>query len=157
MDPDGPYPNRIIPIAAVGTDRMLWEQARAANGQRAWFADSFFGRTARLEATAGYVAPPLDGVWARAPYLHNGSVPTLATLLDSSARPRYWTRSFNSSDYDPRQVGWRFTALAKGRDGNDSPRVYDTTRPGYSNAGHTYGDALDAGERRALLELLKTL
>jgi mono/diheme cytochrome c family protein len=156
-DPDGSYPNRVIAASAVGTDPLLWEQSQAAGSQRQWFAHSFFGQTARLEATAGYVAPPLDGVWARAPYLHNGSVPTLAALLDSRARPRFWTRSFRSSDYDQDQAGWRFTSLRTGRKGNDSPRVYDTTRPGFSNAGHAYGDALDVDDRRALLEFLKTL
>jgi hypothetical protein len=81
----------------------------------------------------------------------------LAALLESAARPRYWTRSFRSTDYDSREVGWRFTALAHGREQSDSPRIYDATRRGYSNAGHTYGDVLEPVERRALLELLKTL
>jgi hypothetical protein len=60
-------------------------------------------------ATGGYIAPPLDGIWATAPYLHNGSVPDLATLLKSSSRPTYWLRSFDDGDYDLTNVGWKCT------------------------------------------------
>lgn len=120
-----------------------------------------FGKKARLEATDGYVAQPLTGIWATAPYFHNGSVPTLEAVLDSSKRPGFWRRSFSSSDYDPRAVGWRFRARSQGKasvaDARERALLYDTTLPGYSNAGHTFGDDLDAGERRAVLEYLKTL
>jgi hypothetical protein len=126
-----------------------------------WFANSFWGETSRLEPQLGYVAPPLDGIWATAPYLHNGSVPTLEALLDSSKRPRYWTRTFDSTDYDQAAVGWNFAELDHGQ--ADEPtagarvRIYDTTLLGYGNQGHTRADDLDDSERRALLEYLKTL
>jgi hypothetical protein len=102
----------------------------------------------------GYVAPPLDGIWATAPYFHNGSVPTIEAVLDSSKRPTYWTRSFQSTDYDQAAVGWMFTAVQPDPTMN---RIYDTTQLGYGNGGHLYGDALDDADRTAVLEYLKTL
>ena len=115
-----------------------------------------------LRATDGYQAPPLDGVWATAPYFHNGSVPTLDGVLNSAARPEVFTRSFRTAeaDYDAAKVGWRVTEVpppdAK-LPGHERRKVYDTTQPGRSNAGHTYGDDLTADERRAVIEYLKTL
>jgi len=123
-----------------------------------WFADSFYGQTARLDPQPAYYAPPLDGIWATAPYLHNGSVPSLATLLDSSKRPAYWQRRVTDgqgNDFDETELGWQYDAVAA--PASKSTRVYDTTQPGYGNAGHTYGDALSADDRTALLEYLKTL
>ena len=70
-----------------------------------------FAHELSVESTGGYVATPLTGVWATAPYLHNGSVPTLAALLDSTTRPKYWSRkygtngSYDSNDYDEHAVG----------------------------------------------------
>jgi hypothetical protein len=67
-----------------------------------WFARSVYGKSAQLAPAPGYVAPPLDGVWATSPsYLHNGSVPSIPVLLDSPNRPKYWTRTFDSKDYNP--------------------------------------------------------
>jgi mono/diheme cytochrome c family protein len=156
------YPNRVIPLSEIGTDARLAEGAGYFSAPyRGWFASSFWGERARLVPTGGYVAPPLDGVWATAPYFHNGSVPTIEAVLDSRARPRYWTRSFRSTDYDPDALGWRYRELAHGKSGAatayEALRIYDTTEAGYGNGGHTYGDALDDEERRALLEYLKSL
>ena len=63
-----------------------------------------------VRATAGYQAPPLDGVWATAPYFHNGSVPTLAGVLNSKARPKVFTRSYHTGeeDYDKDKVKGAF-------------------------------------------------
>ena len=52
----------------------------------------------------GYVAPPLEGIWASAPYLHNGSVPTLWHLLHNDSRPAAWKRR-SAEGYDPVRVG----------------------------------------------------
>jgi hypothetical protein len=152
----------VISIAEIGTDPVLASgTAQFAGPFVDWYKSSFFGEVSRLEPQQGYVAPPLDGIWATAPYLHNGSVPTLAALLDSSTRPRFWTRSFDSTQYDPAALGWLFDALDHGKDAEtDSTtkrNLYDTTRPGYANAGHTFGDALSADDRSAVLEYLKTL
>ena len=158
----GVYPNEVVPLAVVGTDPLLATGAsQFAAPYVAWFAASFWGQTSHLDPQAGYVAPPLDGIWATAPYLHNGSIPTLAALLDSTTRPTYWTRSFASTDYDQAAVGWMFTAVDHGQAAETNAQVraklYDTTLPGYGNAGHAFGDALSATDRTALLEYLKTL
>jgi hypothetical protein len=158
----GVYPNQLVPLADIGTDPTLVQGENEFAGRFVdWFAASFWGEVSRLEPSLGYVAPPLDGIWATAPYLHNGSVPTIEALLDSSKRPRYWVRTFQSTDYDPATVGWKFTKLDHGQ--TDEPtagarvKIYDTTLVGYGNGGHTFGDDLDDGERRAVIEYLKTL
>lgn len=116
-----------------------------------WFATSY--PTSYFEPEAGYVAPPLDGIWATAPYLHNGSVPTLEDLLNSYQRPDYWHRSGESNDYDYQKIGWNYTVEKNGK----GKWTFDTTLPGYSNTGHYFGDHLTKGERGAVIEYLKTL
>ncbi len=158
----GVYPNLIVALDEVGTDPVLAAGAAQFAGEYVrWFNRSFFGELSSLAPARGYVAPPLDGIWATAPYLHNGSVPTLAALLDSSTRPTYFTRSFDTNDYDEATLGWRFTSLAAGQDAEPDAerrvRIYDTSQFGYGNGGHTFGDALTAAQRRAVLEYLKTL
>jgi hypothetical protein len=157
------YPNRVIDLEAIGTDPVMVRFAAGGDAERfmRWFNRSYYGELARSAPAMGYIAPPLDGVWATAPYLHNGSVPTLALLLDSGNRPVSWTRSFDSTDYDPKALGWRHQALSYGKAGaanrDERKRIYDTTLPGYSNAGHTFGDALTPDDRLAVLEYIKTL
>jgi cytochrome c5 len=158
----GAYPNLVIDTAEVGTDDTLaLGTSQFADEFVTWFNESFYGEVAYLAPAPGYVAPPLDGIWATAPYLHNGSIPTLAALLDSSRRPRFFTRSYDTSDYDEEAVGWRFTELERGQEAAASEeervRIYDTTNLGYDNRGHTFGDVLSAEERSAVIEYLKTL
>jgi len=154
------YPNLIIAVDEIGTDTTMASGAGQFGGPYInWFNRSFFGELSQLAPAPGYIAPPLDGIWATAPYLHNGSVPTLRALLDSSSRPRYFVRSF--TDYDRDAVGWAYRTLDVGQDappsGTDQVEIYDTTLVGYGNAGHTYGDELTPDEREAVLEYLKTL
>lgn len=157
------YPNRVLGLEEIGTDPLLARRATDGSEDRflRWVQQSFYGENARLAPAPGYYAPPLDGVWATAPYLHNGSVPTLEALLDSAKRPRYWLRRFDASEYDTRRLGWHYDELRSGKEGEPDPRrrarIYDTTLPGYSNAGHTFGDGLSAAQRSAVLEYLKTL
>ena len=157
------YPNLVIAAEAVGTDPLLARAATDGSEERflRWAQRSFYGENARLAPAPGYYAPPLDAVWATAPYLHNGSIPTLEALLESSRRPKYWARSFDSSDYNPRTLGWNYRELPHGKDAEKDPRqrsrIYDTTLPGYANHGHAFGDTLSADERAAILEYLKTL
>ncbi|MFO0758861.1 MAG: c-type cytochrome [Byssovorax sp.] len=159
---DGSYPNLLIATGDVGTDPLLASgSTQFAEIYVKWFNESFYGEKAKLEPQDGYVAPPLDGIWATAPYLHNGSVPTIEALLDSKKRPAFWTRSFDSNDYDDTTLGWTFTALDAGQDAEPNKakraKIYDTTKPGYGNGGHLYGDDLSAGDRAAVIEYLKTL
>jgi hypothetical protein len=111
----------------------------------------------------GYQAPPLDGVWATAPYFHNGSVPTVYQVLNSKARPKVYTRSYRTEkeDYDPTRLGWKITVLDGSPDsklsGFERRKIYDTTQPGRGNSGHPFGDKLTDDERMAVIEYLKTL
>jgi RoxA-like, cytochrome c-like len=96
------------------------------------------GRVA--EGTNGYKADMLHGVWAQAPYLHNGSVPTLGQLVCSATRPRRFLRG--NLYYDEAMVGFEWSDRPKGRYGPDDTMLikeYDTTVPGKANTGHTYG------------------
>jgi mono/diheme cytochrome c family protein len=157
----GLYPNLMIPVDEVGTDATLaGGAAQFADRFVQWFAESFYGQTARLDPEPAYYAPPLDGIWATAPFLHNGSVPSLAALLDSSTRPAYWMRTATDgegNDFDGTAIGWSYQAIDAAQAAQVGTRAYDTTRAGYGNGGHTYGDALGADDRAALLEYLKTL
>ena len=156
------YPNLVIPLDRIGTDPLYAETMTDGSLDRFydWVDRSPHGGTVRAAPAAGYIAPPLDGIWAAAPYLHNGSVPSLAALLDSRMRPRYW-RHAEDRAYDPDLMGWHHEVLQAGKAAADSPaeraRIYDTTLPGYGNGGHTYSDDLTDQQRRALLEYLKSL
>jgi hypothetical protein len=112
---------------------------------------SFQGDTPIVwRTTSRWTARPLDGVWATAPYLHNGSVPTLHDLLlpPQQRPPRF---AVGQREYDPAKVGYVAVPDAEAR------FVFDTSLPGNGNGGHTYGTTLQEAERRALLEYLKTL
>jgi hypothetical protein len=100
---------------------------------------------------ASYEARRLYGTWATAPYLHNGSVPTLADLL---APPAQRPKSFpvGTRVFDPVKVGFSTDPAAPG-----NTATFDTTLPGNSNAGHEYGTRLSATDKRNLLEYLKQL
>ena len=140
----------MTPQKEVGTDPAflgMWSQAFVA---RLKSIDSPPFRFPGLRRTDGYLNVPLDGCWLRAPYLHNGSVPTLRDLLQpAAARP---VRFYRGSDvYDPVNMGFQSTAPGAGES------LYDTTLPGNSNAGHEYGTELPAGQKAELLEFLKTL
>lgn len=155
------YPNRIVPIDEVGTDATRYEGITEA--AREHYNQTWYGIHHRAEHTDGYQAPPLDGVWATAPYLHNGSVPTLWHLLKSTERPSRYERirSTDESQYDPRHVGWNVEVLPADFELPKSPRerrgFYDAADFGMGNEGHTFGDALSDEERWALIEYLKTL
>ena len=107
----------------------------------------------------GYLAPPLDGIWATAPYLHNGSVPTLWHLLRPDERPGVWKRT--GAGYDAARVGLAVETLAEVPPAVAEPserrHYFDTRRYSKSAAGHDYPAALEEGEKRDLLEYLKTL
>jgi len=163
------YPNRIVKLDEIGTDPKRLHGVTDEFGEyynRTWFSREKPGwlsdeYTAR--PTNGYQAPPLDGIWATAPYLHNGSVPTVYNMLKSDSRPKIFTRSFKTDkeDYDPVKLGWRVQVLDKPADSNlasyERRKIYDTSQPGRGNSGHVFGDDLSEDERLAVIEYLKTL
>jgi hypothetical protein len=156
------YPNLLVALQEVGTDPELAHRAyRDSDRFFGWFRASFYGELAESQPGMGYVAPPLDGVWATAPYLHNGSVPSIRDLLNSKLRPKFWAHQEGARHYDPETLGWVYEGLIGGKASVSDPqqrrRVYDTTLSGYSNAGHTFADRLTGKEREAVLEYLKTL
>ena len=159
------FPNLLIPLEVVGTDPELAAYAAGDLGTMVeWFNQSWYGTVTQLvtdDPFVGYAAPPLDGIWATAPYLHNGSVPNLALLLNSPARPTHWKRvNYDSTNYDEQALGWRWVDPGHGQDAapaDERKHIYDTTIIAHGNGGHTFGDALDSSERAALLEYLKTL
>ncbi|MBI1356768.1 MAG: hypothetical protein GC160_20705 [Acidobacteria bacterium] len=109
---------------------------------------AYFGARAQQPANEppSYKARPLNGVWATAPYLHNGSAPTLRAMLTPPAeRPK--TFRLGSREYDPAAVGYK--------DGGSF--VYDTALPGNSNLGHPFGTDLDEDSKGQLIEYLKSL
>ena len=113
-------------------------------------------RLARCLATSdplmAYKARPLEGIWATAPYLHNGAVPTLYDLL-SPPEKRPVTFMVGTRTFDPKNVGYDTGAST---DGNTF--MFDTRIAGNSNKGHVYGATrITDAERRELLEYLKTL
>lgn len=104
-----------------------------------------------LRQSKGYLNVPLDGCWMRAPYLHNGSVPTLSDLLKpAQSRPVVFYRG--SDVYDPVNMGFRSSQSL-----GENLSLYDTTVRGNSNAGHEYGTDLTESEKRDLIEFMKTL
>jgi mono/diheme cytochrome c family protein len=160
--PGGHYPNVIVELDRIGTD-----PARALAGSDrlvAHYNSTWLGAEYPVETTmTGYQAPPLDGIWATAPYLHNGSVPTLALLLKSSDRPKRFRRppSTYFAHYDPVHVGWKYESV----DAPPPPTIppaqarytFDTAKFGLGNGGHTFGDKLSDAERGDVIEYLKTL
>jgi hypothetical protein len=153
---DGQYPNLLIPQSLIQTDSLL-QSANYSNPDFInWFNKSWFSsgdHPAKLVPFKGYLAPPLDGVWITAPYFHNGSVPTLEAVLNSSMRPKFWSRDFNNPQYDYENPGWKYSVHEQAKDKS----IYNTALPGYGNYGHYFGDKLTDKERKAVIEYLKTL
>ncbi|HZV05361.1 MAG TPA: hypothetical protein VE999_09785 [Gemmataceae bacterium] len=156
------YPNKIVAIDKIGTERRRFDGITAKFG--AYYIKSWFNEDYPIRATDGYQAPPLDGIWATAPYFHNGSAPTVYHVLNSKARPKLFTRSYRTDldAYDAEKLGWKIEMLTDKPDpAKMSPieyrKIYDTTQPGRGNGGHTYGDKLSDAERMAVIEYLKRL
>ena len=109
-----------------------------------------------LDWSIGYVATPLDGIWARAPYLHNGSVPTLYHLLVPRQRPARFI--VGSMQYDTAMVGFEWQQPM------ENTEVYITGRPGQMSGGHDSAAYLgpinwetEVERRLDLMEYMKTL
>ena len=148
----GERTGQVEPIAVLGTDDSRlrsFDDAIAANMNtlgkgRSWAFSHF-------HATDGYANLPIDGIWLRAPYLHNGSVPYLSDLLaPASERPAAFCRGSDVFDYD--RVGF----VSDQSQAECTEFWFDTTLAGNGNEGHEYGTDLTPEQKRALLEYLKT-
>ena len=146
-----PKVGQTIDIADIGTDperlnSFTPELAKAMNTigtGKPW-------KFSHFRKTNGYAGMPLDGIWLRAPYLHNGSVPTLRALLMLDPRPETFYRAYDV--YDFQGVGFVWS----GPEAEKLGVVFKTSDRGNGNGGHTYGQQLSAADREALLEYLKT-
>ena len=115
-------------------------------------------RPSKVRAPFGYKAPPLSGIWATPPYLHNGSVPNLYELL-SPVEERSKEFYLGTKEFDPKYVGYRNKEIP-------GTFLLDTSYQGNSNRGHEFkdgggmgviGPAFSEEERWELVEYLKTL
>ena len=144
-----PFPKAVSPILDG-----LKKRAFADDGISPAEQASMDANPAVWRATAQYLARPLEGVWATAPYLHNGSVPTLYDLLHPDARPARF--AVGSREFDPAKIGYRNDLDAAGT----NVWIFDTSQPGNSNIGHSgdlFGTTLPEDQKSALLEYLKRL
>jgi mono/diheme cytochrome c family protein len=151
---DGSRTGRVQPIVEIATDphRLNSYTLLFAANQYTLYPDSRY-RFTHFKKTDGYANQPLDGIWARAPYLHNGSVPTLRDLLEPpDDRPKVFYRGDDL--YDQRKVGF---AYATPEAGGRRLFQFDTSIPGNGNGGHEYGTQLSDDDKAALVEYLKTL
>jgi hypothetical protein len=135
------------------------------------FVDAFdrspIAAEGRLIKSEGYAATPLTGVWANFPYLHNGSVPTLAHLLGPVAERPPVFQVMAARRFDQERVGqWLYVDPLMTRLGDaailrrfgDDRDWFNTRRPGCGNMGHDVWDRIRTDDRRrALIEYLKTL
>jgi len=156
---EGRYPERFVPLADVGTDPIRATGLPVAFKTR--LRASWLGRFGAVDVALdrqGYVAPPLHGIWASAPYFHNGAVPTLWHVLHPEARPTLWRRE--PFAYDTAHVGLVFETretLPPKLRADERRQWFDSSLAGKDPGGHEYPSALDEDERAALLEYLKTL
>ncbi len=144
---------QVEPLDTIGTDpyRLNSYTQTFAFNQYGLYPDSPF-RFSHFRKTNGYANHPLDGLWLRAPYLHNGSVPTMRDLLDPpELRPKLFYRGYDV--YDQGRLG--FVSNVPAADGQVFTR-YDTSVPGNANSGHLYGTTLSDDDKRAIVEYLKT-
>jgi RoxA-like, cytochrome c-like len=155
--PDGQRTGKVIPVSEteLNTDRHrldMWtkDAADKYNAFAEGYAWDF--NNLRKVVPEGYQAVLLDGLWLRAPYLHNGSVPSLTDLLAPlEDRPKKFLRGYDV--YDPVKVGF----VSEGTEAQRVGFEYDTSLAGNSNQGHTFGTQLSPDDKRALIEFLKTL
>ena len=159
-DPGGSRIGEVEPLERIDTDPYrLASYTEKLNKLLLDYGEGYDWKLTDMVKTEGYANQPLDGIWARAPYLHNGSVPTLRDLLTpeekrNGKRAGFWV---GHGLYDTVNVGIRADVEESG--GRPSFR-FDVTLPGNSNRGHSgayYGTELPDLDKRALTEYLKTI
>jgi mono/diheme cytochrome c family protein len=144
-----------IPIEEIGTDRErlgTWSKQAAIESNKV--VRSFGIERKGLVETepSGYIAAFLDGIWLRAPYLHNGSVPTLRDLLKPVAeRPKVFYRGYDV--YDPVNMGF----VSQGSEAEKAGTKFDVSERASGNQGHEFGTTIPEAEKNALIEYLKAL
>lgn len=147
-----PRVGQVTPIEEIGTDphRLDSYTYVLSENQNMLYA-GYPWRFSHFRKTNGYANMPLDGIWLRAPYLHNGSVPTLRELLEApDQRPKEFYRGYDV--FDQKNVGFISNIAAEG---NQQFFRFDTSLPGNSNAGHVYGTNLAPQEKDAIVEYMK--
>jgi len=150
----GTLTGTVTPLEQIATDpyRLNSYTYVFATNQYTLYPDSQY-RFTHFRKTNGYANQPLDGIWARAPYLHNGSVPTLRDLLEPPEhRPQVFYRGYDVFDQD--KVG--FVSHVPDEHGRTFFQ-FDTRLPGNGNGGHLYGTDLSAEQKKALVEYMKQL
>jgi hypothetical protein len=149
----GKYTGQVEPIEKIGTDpgrldsftAELTAKMNTIGTNKPW-------KFSHFRKTNGYANMPLDGIWLRAPYLHNGSVPTLRDLLNPPAkRPAVFWRGYDVYDY--KNVGFVTSGAGAEREGFK----FEVFRRGNGNGGHVYGTKLTDSEKLSLIEHMKTL
>lgn len=158
----------VEPLERIGTDpHRVWSYTEILRDAQQDYTEGYFWAFRNFTVTDGYTSQPLDGIWARAPYLHNGSVPSMWDLLTPEDK-RPVAFELGVDVYDQARMGFQAERLEPAGDGfvtsDGTPYegehfVLDTRLRGNANSGHTgprYGTDLGDGERRALIEYLKT-
>jgi hypothetical protein len=144
---------RLYSVAAIGTDpnRANMFTQKLADGFNTFLAELEAEgyqppKEAEVRSTGKYFAATLSGVWARSPYLHNGSIRTMHDLLTP---PQQRERRFHrgSREFDESAMGYT----------DEGVYLLDTSASGNSNSGHDYGTKLTIQEKHDLIEYLKTL
>jgi hypothetical protein len=146
----GPRSIRYTDAVQIVTSGIVEQWAAQSPENEATMKKINAGRKNEIRGIFVYRARPLNGIWAMAPYLHNGSVPTLhALLLPPDQRPsKFYVGSY---EFDPVNVGFESAKAV------ENGFLFDTTQPGNWNVGHEYGTQLSEMDRMALIEFLKTL
>jgi RoxA-like, cytochrome c-like len=143
---------QVTPIDVIGTDRHRLDSFTQALVTRFHSVNEPPFVFDAYRKTHGYSNLPIDGIWMRGPYLHNGSVPTLWDLLQPpDKRPKTFYIGYRV--LDPIRVGF----VSQGPAAKAAGFLLDTSIPGNGNTGHTYGVALSDEDKLALIEYLKTL
>lgn len=158
---DYKWPAKAVPLKEIGTDPIRFgaiKKEHRIEANAGYF--QYYGKDPVDLESVGYMAPPLWGVWATAPYFHNGAVPTIEHVFNAAKRPKVW-KNIDESAFDEKRIGLKveeLDAVPEGLNGRQQRYYYDTTMASHSKEGHTFPDTeLNADEKIAVAEYLKTL
>jgi hypothetical protein len=141
------FPNKLVLQQEMNSDPQRWLSVSDSLVKE--MEQSVWNKTLSINQTKGYVAPILEGLWSSAPYMHNGSIPTLWAFMRPEKRPASFNVGNQNLDMD--HVGIENSA-------NQISEIYDTTKSGRGNQGHAKEfENLSEDDKDDLLEFLKTL